>query len=90
MFEWDEANRAHIARHNVTPQEVEQALQNNPVDGGVQDHEGEERRVEVGTTDALRLLVVITTVRDDKTRVVTAFPASSFFRQFYASEKGIQ
>jgi uncharacterized DUF497 family protein len=29
-FDWDEANRKHIARHAVTPEEVEQALRTNP------------------------------------------------------------
>ena len=90
MFEWDQENRAHIARHDVTADEAEQVLINDPVDGGVQDHEGEERRVEVGITDALRVLVVITTVRGERTRVVTAYPASPAFRQFYTSEKGIK
>ncbi|MEK7234733.1 MAG: BrnT family toxin [Elusimicrobiota bacterium] len=26
-FEWDDANVAHIVRHNVTPEEVEEAFQ---------------------------------------------------------------
>ena len=29
-FDWDDANTGHIARHGVTPQEVEQALANSP------------------------------------------------------------
>jgi uncharacterized DUF497 family protein len=90
MFEWDQENRAHIARHDVPPEEAEQVLSNHPVDGGVQDHDGEERRVEVGITDVFRILVVITTLRGEKIRVVTAYPASPAFRQFYISEKGIK
>jgi uncharacterized protein len=90
VFEWDEENRSHIARHGVTPEEAEQALLNDPIDGGTQDHEGEERFVEVGATDAARILVVITTQRGELTRVVTAYPASPGFRQFYAIEKGLK
>lgn len=90
MFEWDDENRAHIARHDVTPEEAEQVLLNDPIDGGTQDHEGEERFVEVGSTEALRILVVITTQRGELTRVVTAYPASPAFRQYYASEKGMK
>ncbi|CAN5414919.1 BrnT family toxin [soil metagenome] len=89
-FDWDDANTEHVARHDVTPSEAEQVLKNDPADGGVQDHDGEERRVEVGMTDALRFLVVITTSRDDTIRVVTAYPASPAARQFYTLEKGIK
>jgi hypothetical protein len=88
MFDWDEANIRHIAEHDVTPDEAEQVLLNDPADGGVQDHEGEERYVEVGVTDAMRVLVVITTQRGELIRVVTAFPATASFRDFYLREKG--
>jgi hypothetical protein len=33
MFDWDEFNAGHIARHGITPQEVEQVLRNDPADG---------------------------------------------------------
>jgi uncharacterized DUF497 family protein len=65
LFDWDDENRSHIARHDVTPEEAEQVLLNDPIDGGTQDHEGEERFVEVGMTDAMRILVVITTQRGE-------------------------
>ena len=74
----------------MTPDEAEQALLNDPVDGGVPDHEGEVRYVEVGVTDAMRLLVVITTDRGELIRVVTAFSAPSQYRDFYLREKGLQ
>ena len=90
MFEWDEENRAHIARHGITPEEAEQVLVYDPVDAGAQDHAGEERFVEVGVMDAMRVLVVITTQRGELTRVVTAYPASAAFRRFYASQKGFE
>jgi uncharacterized DUF497 family protein len=32
VFDWDKANLAHIARHNVTPEEVEQVFANGPMD----------------------------------------------------------
>jgi uncharacterized DUF497 family protein len=89
MFDWDEGNIRHIAAHDITPQEAEQVLLNDPVDGGVQDHEGEERRVEVGITDQARMLVVVTTFREDLIRVVTAYPAPPYFQNFYIKEKGL-
>jgi uncharacterized DUF497 family protein len=30
-FDWDDANAGHIARHGVTPEEVEQAFANDPL-----------------------------------------------------------
>lgn len=30
IFEWDEGNIAHILRHNLVPDEVEEACVNNP------------------------------------------------------------
>ena len=88
MFDWDEENVRHIAAHDITPEEAEQVLLNDPVYGGTQDHESEERFVEVGVTDRMRMLVVITTMRGELTRVVTAYPAPLAFRRFYAEEKG--
>jgi uncharacterized DUF497 family protein len=88
MFDWDEHNIRHVAEHDVTPEEAEQVLLNDPAYAGLQDHDGEERLVEVGVTDALRILVVITTFRGELIRVVTAYPAPPAFRDFYISEKG--
>jgi len=31
-FQWDEANRDHIARHNISPEEFEQVIKNGPLD----------------------------------------------------------
>jgi uncharacterized DUF497 family protein len=43
-FDWDGANTAHIARHGVTPAEVEQAFANDSlVVLTVQKRSGEER-----------------------------------------------
>jgi len=88
VFDWDEENIGHISSHNVTPQEAEQVLRNNPADGGAQNVDGEERYVDVGWTDAMRLLVVITTARGDLTRVVTAYDPSQAVREFYLRTRG--
>lgn len=49
-FEWDHANLSHIARHNVTRAETEQALAGDTVDLGWQTHEEKERLVQIGQT----------------------------------------
>ncbi len=86
-FDWNEANRSHIAGHGISPDEAEQVVKNEPVDVTLQSREGEPRIVQVGETDAQRILVVVTTWRGNKVRVVTAFPANARMRRFYLRQK---
>jgi uncharacterized protein len=88
MFDWDNANQRHVAEHGVTPSEAEEVIQNNPIDLEVQLRNGEERVLQLGETTAHRILVVVTTWRGRKIRVVTSFPASKQLRMFYAAHKG--
>lgn len=83
-FEWDEANRSHLAEHNVTAEEAEQVVLNDPLDLEVQLRNGERRTIQVGETDPGRILVVVTTFRGQRLRVVTAFPANKKLRNLYA------
>ena len=90
MFDWDESNISHIARHGVTPEEAEQALSNNPSEAILQVHDNEERYYQIGMTDAHRCLVLVTTWRNDgQIRIVTAYPASPALRRMYLKRKGL-
>jgi uncharacterized DUF497 family protein len=81
-FDWDEANIGHIARHGVTPEEVEQAFANNPlVVLAVLERSGEERVLCAGFTDGGRPLQFVYTVRRGRIRVVTAHTASRKVRE---------
>lgn len=82
-FDWDEHNRQHIAEHRVTPAEAEQVILNDPIDLTMQVEDGEERIVQVGSTDKNRILIVVTTWREEKIRVVTAYPAPKQLRTLY-------
>jgi uncharacterized protein len=82
-FDWDDKNRKHIAKHRVTPAEAEQAVLNDPIDLTLQVSDGEERIVQIGVTDKGRILLVVTTWRKEKIRVVTAYPAPKQLREFY-------
>ena len=87
MFDWNDSNIHHIAKHGVSPSEAEQVVQNDPIDIEVQ-RRGEESRVaQVGETDQGRILVVVSTLRNGLTRVVTAFPAKRRLRAVYAAQK---
>lgn len=74
-FDWDNANLEHIAEHDVTAEEVESALYGITLDIEYQDWHGEERFAELGATAQGRYLVVWTTWRGNRLRVVTAYDA---------------
>jgi uncharacterized protein len=82
-FDWDDQNRKHIAKHRVSPAEAEQVVLNDPIDLTVQVIDGEERIAQIGATGKGRILIVVTTWRDERLRVVTAYTASKQWREFY-------
>jgi uncharacterized DUF497 family protein len=49
--------------------------------------EGEERYLNLGATVQHRILLVVTTWREDRVRVVTAFEPSKRLIQFYYQER---
>lgn len=85
-FEWDEHNTAHIARHDVTPAEVEQVFAN-----GARylktDEKPEVRDLVIGETDKGRVLIVSWTKRGTLARTVTAYPANRKARKVYFERK---
>ena len=86
-FDWDEANLGHLARHGVLPEEAEQVILDDPVDIGIEMAGDEERYVTLGATDKGRVLVVVTTWREDRVRVVTAFEPVKRLIHFYYRER---
>jgi hypothetical protein len=86
-FDWDDANRGHLAEHNVTPDEAEQVMLNEPLDLPAQIRDKEERSVQIGETDKGRILLVITTWRRNRLRVVTAFPPNRTMRRKYMERR---
>jgi uncharacterized protein len=87
-FDWDEANIGHLARHNVRPEEAEQVISREPVDLGIQMVEGEERYLNLGSTERGRVLLVVTTWRGERVRVVTGFEPIKRLVHFYHQERG--
>lgn len=87
-FEWDQANRDHIAEHEVSCVEAEQVVRNNPVDLEFENDGYEERVTQLGETDAGRMLVVVWTWRSERIRMVTAFDAPRAMRLVFLRWKG--
>ncbi len=63
MFLWDKENISHIGRHDVSQDEAEQVIQNNPLDLERQIRNGELRILHLGETTAGRVLFVVVTMR---------------------------
>ena len=82
-FEWDEANREHIARHGVTPEEFEGGMDNSVFDSQYEIH-GEVRTRVAAITDRGRLLELVYTMRHGSIRAVTAFPLKKNKRGLYS------
>lgn len=87
-FDWDEANSLHIARHGVAPEDAEHVLVNDPLDLDPEYVNGEWRFPSIGLTHPGRWLVVVSTVRRGKTRVVACFDSPKNLIALYLREKG--
>jgi len=90
MFNWDEANIAHIAKHNVSPPEAEEAATHKPIAISYSTRNSEERFVQIGETLAGRVLLVVTTSRNGLTRVITAHDVDLSKRVLYALKRDLQ
>ncbi|MGA2742708.1 MAG: BrnT family toxin [Bryobacteraceae bacterium] len=84
-FDWDIHNVGHLARHNVRPEEAEQALSGEIVDLDYRvTADGQERWIAMGRTTAGRILVIVWTVLDDGSyRPITAYPAAKELESLY-------
>jgi uncharacterized DUF497 family protein len=87
LFEWDEANLQHIAAHGVSAAEAEEALLLSPLELDSYIIDGEQRFEDAGETAAGRILKVISVLRGDAIRVVTAFDASAHTKRIYLESK---
>jgi uncharacterized protein len=87
-YDWDQHNEGHIAVHGVERNEVEEVLANGPVyiETRIDPRSGEERILELGHTNAGRVLFVAWTPRGKRTRPVTAFDADRKTRARYHKE----
>jgi uncharacterized DUF497 family protein len=72
----------------VLPNEVEQVFANEAFDAGFEVVNGEERWTSIGHTAAMRVLVVVWTMRGDRVRAVTAFEAGKRAETEYIRQKG--
>ena len=83
-FDWDEANRRHVLRHRVDPDEAENALLDPARIGApVYRARGEQRWAALAATEDGRVLFVVFARRQSKLRVVTARDATAREKRRY-------
>jgi len=85
-FDWDAANKRHIARHGVTPDEAEDAIRIEPLEVELQQHEIEDRVLCFGRAKSGRLLTVLYTERRGKIRVITAYEMTKEQQRLYLEQ----
>ena len=74
LFDWDDGNIRHLARHNVSLREAEECYCNDPLVVEEQLVDGEIRYLALSETDAARRLALVFTMRADRIRLITAYP----------------
>jgi uncharacterized DUF497 family protein len=87
IFNRDENNENHIAVHNVTPEEVEAVLANDPVDLEFQVVRREDRYASVGHTSQMRILFVAWTLRGEAIRPITPYDATPTMTKDYVAHR---
>ena len=86
-FDWDEHNLFHIAMHGISREDAESALTIHPVRLETEIRNGERRTLFAGQDQTGRILAVVVTPRDQRTRIVTAFPANKRLQADYAYKR---
>ena len=89
-FEWDEANIAHIAKHDVLPKEAEEIFfdKNNAQDEDIEHSTVEDRFLIIGKTKKGRFLYQIYTIRGEKIRVISSRSINKKEVKIYEKEIG--
>jgi uncharacterized DUF497 family protein len=90
VFDWNEANTSHIAKHGIEPYEAQEVIANDPIDLAITIRNGEERTEQVGETNNGRIIRVVTTLRHGRIRVITPIPLRTRWHARYFAMKGNQ
>ena len=84
MFEWDDHNIEHIARHGVEFWEVEEAFEDDDLlTSDAYNFKTERRYGIIGATESGRILLIIYTLRKGKIRTIRAQDADDSQRRRY-------
>jgi uncharacterized protein len=79
---WDEETSDHIAKHSISPEEVEQSLFNEE-DVPIIMRGREGKHLAYGRTNRGRFLFVVLAIRHRRTSVITARDMTKAEKQYY-------
>jgi uncharacterized DUF497 family protein len=82
QISWDDDTADHIARHSVSPEEVEEALFNED-DAPLILRGREGRYLSYGKTGGGRFLLIVLTILHRKTRIITARDMTETEKHYY-------
>lgn len=85
-FDWDDANRKHLARHKITPEEAEEVFSRFYAERTQEPVKGEPRYQALGTTAKGRPLTIAYTERDKNIRPITGWDMKREELEFYVEE----
>lgn len=86
MITWDEGSVDHVAKHSVSPEEVEEALFNEEYPPLIM--KGRDGRLlAFSKTDGGRFLLIVLAIRYRKTRIVTARDMTEKEKHFLRKKK---
>jgi uncharacterized DUF497 family protein len=86
-FNWDDENISHIARHGVTPEEIEEVFNGAAEFAFNYTKDGEERYQAFGVTARGRYLTVGYVERAELIRAITAWDMTRKERKVYDAKK---
>jgi uncharacterized DUF497 family protein len=72
VFDWDQGNIRHLARHGVSPQEAEECYRNDPLVLEEQPFDDETRFLALSENDATLRLALVFTLRSNRIGLITA------------------
>jgi uncharacterized DUF497 family protein len=83
-FEWDETKaRSNVEKHGITFEEATEVFFDPFYQGGDASVNDEEREFLIGYSLSQRLLLVVYTERSERTRLISARPATRAERKLY-------
>ncbi|MGO9268687.1 MAG: BrnT family toxin [Terriglobia bacterium] len=89
-FDWDVANRYHLGRHHVIPEEAQHAiLDPHAILLTIESDSGEDRTKALGKTASGRMLAVVFTLRGKAIRPLTAYVAPPRLEALYLRPRRI-
>jgi len=90
QFDWDAANRYHLGRNHVIPEEAQHAIRDpHAVLLAMESDSGGERTKALGKTASGRVLAVVFTIRGEVIRPITAYLAAPHLETLYLRARRI-